>query len=90
MFEGFIPNLGVVKLAYPRDLSLEDGLGISHPRIIGLLLGLVLGALGLRLGPQSFVPSLFHNVFGILRLNQLLLKINNLLLSNSQLIFSFK
>ena len=58
MFEGFIPDLGAVEPTYPRDLSLEDGLGVSHTRVIGLLLGFVPRGLGLcpdkfslRLGP---------------------------------------
>ena len=53
MFEGFIPDLGAVEPAYPKDLSLENGLGISHPYVIGLLLGFVLGGLSLRLGKFS-------------------------------------
>ena len=53
LFEGFIPNLGAIEPTHPRDLSLEDGLGVSHPRVIGLLLGFVPGGLGLRPGKFS-------------------------------------
>ena len=53
LFKGFIPDLEAVKSAYPRDLSLKDGLGINHPHVIGLLLSFVLGGLGLRLGKFS-------------------------------------
>ena len=80
MFEGFILDLGAVEPAYSRDLSLENGLSLSHPRVISLFLGFLLGALGLRpgefglrLSPQSFVPGPLRNVFGSLRLNQFLL-----------------
>ena len=53
MFKGFIPDLEAVKPAYPKDLSLKDSLGISHPHVIGLFLNFVLGALGLHLGKLS-------------------------------------
>ena len=45
MLKGLIPNLGIVEPAYPRDLSLENGLGLSHSQVISLLLSLLLGAL---------------------------------------------
>ena len=80
MLEGLIPNLGIVEPAYPRNLSLEGGLGLGHSQVVGLLLGLLFGALGLRpskhrflLSPQGFVSGPLYNVLGPLRLGQLLL-----------------
>ena len=67
-------------------------MGFRHPRIIGLLLSLLLRALGLYLGklrfllgPQGLVFSPLSNILGPLYLGQLLLQIDNLLLDNLQL-----
>ena len=75
MFEAFILDLEAVEPVYSRDLSLKNGLGISHPRVLGLLLGLLLGALSLRpskfcpyLGPQGFVHGLFRDALSLLGL----------------------
>ena len=70
-------------------------MGLGHAQIVGLLLGLLLGALGLclgklrlLLGPQGLIPSPFSNVLGPLCLGQFLLQIDNLLLGNLQLFLS--
>ena len=67
-------------------------MGFRHPRIIGLLLSLLLRALGLYLGklrfllgPQGLILSPLGNVLGPFCLGQLLLQIDNLLLGNLQL-----
>ena len=80
MLEGFIPNLGTVEPTYPKDLSLEGGLGLGHSQVVGLLLGLLLGALSLHpgehclfLGLQGFVLGPLYNIFGPLCLGQFLL-----------------
>ena len=95
MLEGLIPNLGTVEPAYPRNLSLEGGLGLSHSQVVGLFLSLLFGALSLRpgihrllLGPQGFVPSPLCNVLKPLCLGQFLLKIDDLLLGDLQLLLS--
>ena len=89
------PNLGAIKPAYPKNLNLQGSLGLRHPRIIGLLLGLLFGALDrcpgklcLFLGPQGLIPSPHGNVLGPLCLGQFLLQIDNLLLGNLQLFLS--
>ena len=71
MLKSFIPNLGTVEPAYPRDLSLESSLGLGHSQVVGLLLralSLHPGEHRLFLGLQSFVPSPLYNVFGPLYL----------------------
>ena len=80
MLEGLIPNLGTVEPAYPRNLSLESGLGLGHSQVISLLLGFIFRTLGLcpgelRLffGSQSFIPSPLYNILGPLGLNQFVL-----------------
>ena len=95
LLEGLIPNLRTVEPAYPKNLSLEGGLGLGHSQVVGLLLGLFLRALGLRpgkhcllLSPQGFVPGPFCNVLGPLHLDQLFLPIDNLLLSDLLLFLS--
>ena len=92
MLEGLIPNLGTVEPAYPRNLSLKGGLGLGHSQVIGLLLGLLLGALSLRpsehrllLGLQGFVTGLLCNVLGPFCLDQFLLQKDDLLLGDLQL-----
>ena len=76
-----------------RSLSLQSSLSLCHPRVIGLLLSLLLGALGLCfgklrlfLGPHGLVPSPHGNILSPLCLGQLLLQINNPLLSNLKLL----
>ena len=80
MLKGLIPNLGIIEPAYPRDLRLEGGLGLSHSQVVGLLLGLFLRALSLHpgkhrlfLGPQGFILGPLCNIFGLLCLGQLFL-----------------
>ena len=80
MLEGLIPNLGTIEPAYPRDLGLEGGMGLGNSQVVGLLLGLLLGALSLHpseyclfLGLQGLVSSPLSNVFGPLCLGQFLL-----------------
>ena len=92
MLEGLIPNLGAVEPAYPRNMSLEDGLGLGHSQVIGLLLGLLFGALSLRSGehrllfsPQGFIPDPLCNILGPFCLSQFLLQIDDLLLGDLQL-----
>ena len=80
LFKGLIPNLGTVKPAYPRYLSLESGQALSHSQGISLLLDFLLRALSLYpgelrlfLSPQGFILGPLHNVLGPLCLGQLLL-----------------
>ena len=80
LLEGLVPDLGTVEPAYPRNLSLEGSLGLGHSQVVGLLLGLLLGALSLRpgkhcllLGPLGLAPSPFSHVFGLLYLSQFFL-----------------
>ena len=77
MFKGLSPNLGTVEPAYPRNLSLESGLGLG---LISLLLGFLFRTLGLypgklRLffGSQSFILGPLCNILGPFDLDQFLL-----------------
>ena len=80
LFKGLIPNLGTLKLAYPRNLSLESGQGLNHSQVISRILGFLLRALSLCpgehrlfLSPQGFIPGPLRNVLALLCLGQLLL-----------------
>ena len=80
MFKGLIPNLRIVEPAYPRDLSLESGLGLGHYQVISLILGFLFrtfglcpGELHLFFGSQSFILGPLYNILGPLGLDQFLL-----------------
>ena len=80
MFEGLIPNLGTVELAYPRNLGLESCLVLGDSQVISLLLGFLFrtlslcpGELRLFFSSQSFILGLLSNILGPLDLDQFLL-----------------
>ena len=58
LLKGLVPDLGTVEPAYPRNLSLEGSLGLGHSQVVGLLLGLLLGALSLRPGKHCLLLGL--------------------------------
>ena len=70
-------------------------MSLGHSQIVGLLLGLLLGALSLRpgkhlliLGPLGLVLGPLSNFLGPLFLGQFLLQIDNLLFGDLQLFLS--
>ena len=64
LLEGLISNLETLEPAYLRNLSLEGSLSLSHSQIIGLLLGLFLGAFNLRPGEHRLIFNLLGLVPG--------------------------